>query len=521
VNKQSTHGHNEEAPVLASLQTEETAPGAEAPGAGQQWHGRWLSGSWKVQVTTRPNLNVPRQVLTETVVTGGYCELVGEPAAAPTPTPVPTPIPTPTPTPTPVPTPTPGPVPPTPTPEGTLGYVAFDAKSTGTGAQDNPWTIMDALTGKLASKLAAGGTVYLLPGTYHAPQLDSEGVGYLMTVSGTPAKPLVFRAAPGARAIIDGGLAWWGGSHDVWLQDLEFIVSEAKPFGTSGSNPSPAGSPRGGIHVYSGGAGNKCINCLLGAQNDQQGKGNRQGASIWQPSREFEMYGCWIGDNGWVGTDRGHGHGAYMQNPPGSYRKYARENIFCHRNTRSYAAGRYQFHIYGESPMLSNITAEGNVVIGGEPSLFSDGFSSSPSAGHELIGNLFAGGRVQVASSPVAPARISRNTWFNGTLEIVGDGSGQIVDGNLIVPPSAKPTTPTVSFRPNKYDTNRAHLVVTDWQKTGQVKAQLTGWEGQSVRLLDPTDLWGAPIFAGKVPAEGLAVPVGSYGAAAFVVVKG
>ena len=63
-----------------------------------------------------------------------------------------------------------------------------------------------------------------------------------------------------------------------------------------------------------------------------------QGVSWWAASQDSEMHGCLIYDNGWAGTDRGHGHAIYTQNNEGL--KTISDCIF----TGGYG---YTLHAYG------------------------------------------------------------------------------------------------------------------------------------------------------------------------------
>ena len=67
--------------------------------------------------------------------------------------------------------------------------------------------------------------------------------------------------------------------------------------------------PWGGLNVNTG-TGCKFINLVI--------HDNSQGVSWWSASKDSELYGCLIYDNGWAGTDRGHGHAVYTQNADGT-----------------------------------------------------------------------------------------------------------------------------------------------------------------------------------------------------------
>lgn len=422
-------------------------------------------------------------------------QLKAEVLGAPPPPPPP-PIPTPTPTPTPVPVPVPG--------EG--WYVSPSGSATGDGTQANPWSLEVAVNGTHRSKTAFGGTVWLLPGTYRKSP-NPEGLGFRCVVGGVSTNPLVFRAVPGSRVVIDGGFSFFAGSNYVWLWGVEIIVSEEKPHGTTGSWP--PGAPTGGVNFYSS-QSCKAINCVL--------RDNRQGASVWTEARDAEVYGCLVYDNGWVGTDRAHGHGLYIQNP-GSTTKRAADNVFTARHSRNWRDGRYTMHGYGERVEVTNITAEGNLQAGvNDAWLLGAGASGLASTGHRMINNAIHGVRVRVGRSETQPLEFRGNT-IAGQLELVGTGP-LTNTGNLISPPDPRPAADTVVLRPNKYEPNRAHLLIVDWDRNGKGMLPLSGWvqAGERLRVLDVTDSWGQPVWQGTVPAGGVELAVTE--ARVFVLMK-
>src|SRR5262249_21049126 len=124
-------------------------------------------------------------------------------------------------------------------------------------------------------------------------------------------KPVHLRPAPGERATIDGGLLVQEPSAHLWVWDLEVLVSEPQPTRPvgPGSHPKDFTRPMGGLNVY-GGKHCQYINLVSHT--------TRQGVSWWVGSRDSELHGCIIYDNGWPATDRGHGHAIYTQNQEGT-----------------------------------------------------------------------------------------------------------------------------------------------------------------------------------------------------------
>src|SRR5262245_29182802 len=183
-------------------------------------------------------------------------------------------------------------------------YVAVDGRETNAGTADAPWDIGTALGG--GHKIAPGDNVWIRAGTYHAPA-KVGGTGYEIRLAGDESAPIRIGALPGAHATIDGGLNILPPATRIEIRDLEILVSEPRPPNAIPPDPSYANvnRPWGGLNVSSG-TGCKFINLVI--------HDNSQGVSWWTPSKESELYGCIIYDNGWAGTDRGHGHAVYTQN---------------------------------------------------------------------------------------------------------------------------------------------------------------------------------------------------------------
>src|SRR5678809_339735 len=119
------------------------------------------------------------------------------PIPTPNPTPIPTPMPTPIPTPIPTPTPTPIPTPtptPSPTPGSTTIYVAPNGLPGNSGSASSPIDLATAVSS--AGPVRAGYTVQLSAGIYRYSSLNFGPGGT------SPSVMTVFKAAPGARAII-------------------------------------------------------------------------------------------------------------------------------------------------------------------------------------------------------------------------------------------------------------------------------------------------------------------------------
>ena len=95
---------------------------------------------------------------------------------------------------------------------------------------------------------------------------------------------------------------------DVWVWGVEVTSSDPSRVRLeAGSNPVNYRRMTG-VNFY--GVWDKLINA--GVHDTATGVG------MWDQATDTELYGTVISDVGWVGPDRGHGHGVYVQNQTGA-----------------------------------------------------------------------------------------------------------------------------------------------------------------------------------------------------------
>ncbi|HYF47805.1 MAG TPA: hypothetical protein VEJ63_00250 [Planctomycetota bacterium] len=363
-----------------------------------------------------------------------------------------------------------------------------DAASPGT--QEKPCDIASALDG--SKKIAPGDTIVLAAGTYkRRPKEQFE-----VKLVGAEGKPIVIRPAAGARATIDGGLAIQPPSAHVWIRDLEILVSEPLPDKPvpAGSHPQELTKPSGGLNCF-GGKNCKYINLVI--------HDTRQAMSVWKGELDCEIYGCIAYDNGWLGTDRGHGHCLYTQNKDGV--KTISNCIFTARFN-----GAYTMHAYGsKNADVDNYVVEDNVCFETGKFLIGGG---RPSHNIKVARNYLYNQSMRIGYD--APenedCEVRDNFIVNGGLEIVRYKKAVNENNTIIKKGDKLPAEPKIVLLPNKYDDKRANLVIYNFtnQKEIAVPAGTFIKDGEAFELLDPKKFFEKPMFEGKCADGKMTVPV-------------
>jgi hypothetical protein len=252
--------------------------------------------------------------------------------------------------------------------------------------------------------------------------------------------------------------------------------------------------------VYSG-TGCKFINLVI--------HGNSQGISWWVGSKDSEVHGCLIYDNGWKAPDRGHGHAIYTQNNEGI--KTVSDCIM--------AGGHgYTMHSYTEKGFVNNFVFEGNIAYQ-NPCQFLVGAGKGSHG--IVVRNNYLHNAGDLSVKATQDCQVRDNIVWNGGL-LIKNPSAVIATGNLVVAKDAPgPTGTRVILRPNKYDMGRANLAIFNWEKKPEVEVDPGAFlkAGERYRLLDPRDFYGKPVLSGTADGKPIKVPMtGEF--AAFVLLK-
>jgi hypothetical protein len=395
-------------------------------------------------------------------------------------------------------------------------YVTPFGSPSGNGTATHPWDLASALAHPAA--VAPGDTIWLGEGTYRG--------SFTSRLAGTAALPIVVRAEPATRVVIDAdrdtqlpAVLTVRGAH-TWFWGIEVMNSNPARI-----YPSVAGGRPTGVDIF--GSGVRLINCIV--------HDNGSGIGFWANSQDSQVYGTIVYNNGWEGPERGHGHGVYAQNEKGL--KRITDSVFFN----SFSHG---IHIYGsEEASLNHFRVEGNIsfdngalsrtgitrniLLGGGTvaldNLLADNYTYfSPSS---LVGQNNIGYRAGCNGITVR-----RNYFANGGLVAI-ECRNAVIEDNFFHPyifgfpieqlPSntysrSRPTGTRIFLRPNEYEPGRAHFAVFNWDRHNAILADLSSVlrPGQSFQIRDLQNPLGPPVLAGVYSGQPLSIPLHLTGVA-------
>jgi len=403
-------------------------------------------------------------------------------------------------------------------------YAAPYGMPGGDGSFANPWDLATALAHPPV--LQPGDTVWLLAGNYAGP--------FTSDLVGGAAAPIVVRAMPGARAVLDGGTAYEStlqvNGAFAWYWGFEVTRSDPdRQTDVSGSGPPDLSRGHSnGVNVF--GHHIHLINLIV--HDDGQGFG------FWTPAEDSEIYGSLVYNNGWLGPDRGHGHAIYTQNLNGAKRIY--DNILFNQFS-------FGIHAYTEGGSIQGFDLAGNlwfnngIVAGGEDTLkdnclvgglqpaarltlrenagwaHSDtersvrlGYSAENNQDVTLLDNYFVGSTV--FAQPWQSITMTGNTFYS---EVSGDINPAGYPDNTYL--TARPSGAKVILRPNLYELGRAHIAIYNWDLASSVAVDVSALlsPGTPFELRNAQDFYADPVLAGIYTGGPLLVPMQAWPAAA------
>ncbi len=359
-------------------------------------------------------------------------------------------------------------------------HVSPTGTPAGDGSRTRPWDLGTGLAGGMGS-VRAGDTVWLEDGRYAG--------SFATSLAGEPGRPIVFRQARGAHALIDGTLRADG----AYLEFRDFEIEQSQPViaNTYGLQARTRGGKFIDLVVHDAGS---------------------MGVSFWSPAEDAELYGCIIYNNG---THDNLDHGVYVHNERGH--KLLADNVIFDNSS-------YGIHFYakaGNEPQ-QNVRIEGNI-------LFNNGTISRR---YRAKGNIIAGGDVPFSNIEVvdnlayysgtegenlrlgySPAAANGAGLARGNILIGGETSlrheawpAARLEANVVTPPN----TTLVFVRPNRYETGRAFIAIVNPRRLPFVKVSLAGItpSGRRYEIRNVQALGGPPVASGVAEDDSVSIPM-------------
>ncbi len=416
----------------------------------------------------------------------------------------------------------------------TTWFVSPSGSPTNAGTYSSPWDLGTALLGH-SDSVRPGDKVYLLDGNYPETFTTETYDGNpRVKLLGTSAARITVCPEPNATHVRICGLAigdvenYGGGNvytptNFTDFINLEFCSSQwigDVASAQSGPWPGDIPLPHGGANLFCG-SGNRLINCVLRAGS--------QGIASWQEDQGFLACGNIVYGNGWNAPDGGHGHAICSQNgdPNGKYftgniltNRYvdqmtaqcygssdANVNHFWLQNNIAYSGGgNAEFMIGGEGPcddehMLNNVLYQADLWAGYY-------WGSRNNLHYEVKNNYLVDATLNYFSIQYLDA--NNNTVIgNGVTRMYAfpqSASPTYSD----TPASPTPSQPAAFLFPNTFAGGRGHLAVFNWNyatsPTAQVNLAGVVAAGSGFKLMDPKNLYGAPLYQANTDLSGNAV---------------
>jgi hypothetical protein len=445
----------------------------------------------------------------------------------------------------------------------TQHYVSPGGSAGGDGSIENPWDLKTALS--QPGSVKPGDTIWVRGGVYG----DGRGVFY-SSLLGTAAAPIIVKQYPGERATINGWLQVGCCDQNphpsygayVWFWGLEFASSITDRTGQPDGPPSYGQSAvLDSIDTWA--PGSKFINNII--------HDTRLGPSMWKEAINAEAYGNVVYNNGFQASDRGHGHGFYLQNDSGTM------SVSDNFSFNNFDNG---LQAYGSSAaIVRNITVQGNImfnngiIAAGRPvadnvifawtgglsgmQLLNNYFYDTPSRdlGYNELGwsspnadivaqnNYFMGGFESLAvsdwssvnfqnntvysqdkftvvlntSSPTGGFAWDNNTYYGSGLFMYNGNSGTYanwpgwthLDTHSVYRPGA-PTGVWTFVRPNKYEPGRANIAVYNWDLASSVAVDVSAAiaPGTRYEVRDAQNFYGSAVATGTYNGTPIVIPM-------------
>lgn len=432
-------------------------------------------------------------------------------------------------------------------------YVAPDGKRLASGSIDDPWDLATALGAPAEVK---PGDVIWLRGGVHGNRNT-----IFSKLRGTAENPIVVRGYPGERATVDAGLAMEGES--VWYWDFEITSSNTDRTDRASNAPDAIicrapntkiinlviHDTRQGMGVWMEAPDTEIYGNLIyynGFQGGDRAHGhgiyfqNKDGVKLISDNIVFDQFYAGI-----------HGYGtnaAYVNN-------VTIDGNIVFSNGQVSARQQFvdQIVLWPGNPM-ENIVVKDNLTYQPPKAIGYSRIGTPDSAQHRNLsatGNYFIGGYIAVMMSQWSQAEFRNNTVYSDDgyvtwleysagqktsdyswdenryfgksfLAVKGPGDDKLrlhdwngwraataVDASSSYQ-AGKPAGEWTFLRPNKYDANRAHIAIYNWNARAEVGVDLSAAlnAGDTFEIRDAMNYYGAPVASGTYAGGSVSIPM-------------
>jgi len=428
--------------------------------------------------------------------------------------------------------------------------VAPTGSASGNGSAGQPWDLATALNQPAA--VQPGDTIWLRGGTYSG--------AFTSYLAGTVVQPIIVRQYPVEHATVNGNLTVFG--HDVWFWGFELVSPTASLGQVNGINsraprakyinlvvhdasgtgigffdgadltPAPDGEIYGSIIYNNGNLNNNDHGIYV--DNNVGGKTVRDnvvfdnwcigiqvyGTGPTQYVNNITVSGNIVFNNGTIGSSGGYDILMGGSNVP--VRGGVVSGNYTYRNDRALTADiGFYFSSSNQDITLTNnyfvgtmelddwasALVTGNTVYSTTPvSVYTSGqvINRGNVSGHVYSGNVFYGDATALrwGYKPTAGQGAVTPYPFVAWQAATGLTSAGVYAGS--VPPNL------VVVRPNVYELGRANIAVYNWTGQGTVAEDVAGvlTVGQTYRVMNVFNMYGAPVLSGTYTGGTLQLPM-------------
>ncbi len=391
------------------------------------------------------------------------------------------------------------------TQDPSTGYHAtLDGTPEGDGSLSSPWDLNTAL--RHPNVVEPGDTIWVHEGVYKG--------SWVAKLDGVEGAPITIAAWPGDRVTLDNV----GGDVPVLQIFHEWAVFR----GLELTDSQPDRSISRSTGIWAGGDHISLQNLIV--HDVGSGISGGQLTDDVQAGNFIELHGCLFYNNGWRGTDRGHGYHIYITNRDS--KMVLEENLIF----SAYGTG---IHVYSESDRnyVRNFDFVGNVwFLNGAPGhklvdgflaghngslpvkdiLLKENYGWATLGGRDVRMGWGAGGNrgATLVDNYFVGQTIFQRTWSDVTMNgntIIGNFQSN--DSGILQEDypdnsyqSERPVKNHIVVRPNRYQPGRAHVIVYNWENFDSVEVDLS-------KIMSPGDsfvLRNSQDYFGEVTQSGI-----------------